>query len=275
MPKILTKIISVLFGASVICAAAVRCVQMFCYTNASTGFIIHGAEKTIVLFFIACAAVIMFSVLLCRKNAYRNPFSKQRSRRVFYFCIFAAVAMFYDFVHQCINCYKYISENVHFEWNYFIPVCLVGISAVLCAFYFIIMGVSFVTDKYDFRNLSYFHIMPVCWNLFMLLCTLTRNDDGLYAQESILHYSVLILGMLFHIAVIRCLESNLHKLRAFCFFGFLYGAMCFVLAVPRIAAIVFGADVYTTAFSASTYFFTGAFAVSLSAEALKDNLEEG
>ncbi len=51
--------------------------------------------------------------------------------------------------------------------------------------------------------------------------------------------------------------------------------MCFVLAVPRIAAIVFGADVYTTAFSASTYFFTGAFAVSLSAEALKDNLEEG
>ena len=72
MPKMLTKIISVLFGASVICAAAVRCVQMFCYTNASTGFIIHGAEKTIVLFFIACAAVIMFSVLLCRKNAYRD-----------------------------------------------------------------------------------------------------------------------------------------------------------------------------------------------------------
>lgn len=200
-------------------------------------------RKTIVLFFIACAAVIMFSVLLCRKNAYRNPFSKQRSRRVFYFCIFAAVAMFYDFVHQCINCYKYISENVNFEWNYFIPVCLVGISAVLCAFYFIIMGVSFVTDKYDFRNLSYFHIMPVCWNLFMLLCTLTRNDDGLYAQESILHYSVLILGMLFHIAVIRCLESNLHKLRAFCFLVF-YTVQCALYWLFRELRQLFSAPMF-------------------------------
>ncbi|MDE6123800.1 MAG: hypothetical protein K2G22_01050 [Eubacterium sp.] len=271
MPKLLTKMISVLFGASVLCATAVRCVQMFSYTNVSTGFIMRGAEKTIALFFILCAAIVLFSALLCRKNVYKNPFSKHKSRLVFYSCIFAAIAMFYDFVHQCINCYKYISENAHFEWNYFIPVCFVGISAVLCAFYFIIMGISFVTDKYDFRNLRYFHITPVCWNLFMLLSGLTRNDDGLYAEESILHYAVLIFGMLFYIAVIRCIDSDLRKLRIFCFLGFLYGALCIVLAVPRIAAIVFGADVYTVAFSASAYLFTGAFAVSLSAEALKDN----
>ena len=276
MPKMLTKMIYVLFGASVFSAVVLRCVQMFRYTEASTGFILRGAEKTVALFFTLCtAAVFLCSVFLSKKNSFKNPFAKHKSNAVFYSCIFAAIAMFYDFVHQCMNCYQYISENIHFEMNYFIPLCIVGISAVFCAFYYVIMGISFVTDKYDFRQFGYFHIMPLCWYLFMLLSGLTRNDDGLYAEESMLHYAVLIFGILFYISVVRCIDNNLRKLKTFCFLGFSYGALCIILSVPRIAAIICGMDVHTVTFSALVYLFTGIFAVSLSAEALKDELEEG
>ena len=121
MPKMLTKIIYVLFGASVFCAAVLRCVQMFRYTDASTGFILRGAEKTIALFFVLCAAaVLLCSAFLSKKISFKNPFAKHKSKVVFYSCIFAAIAMFYDFVHQCMNCYKYISENTHFKMNYFL-----------------------------------------------------------------------------------------------------------------------------------------------------------
>ena len=64
--------------------------------------------------------------------------------------------MFYDFVHQCVNCFNYFAKETAAGLNYFIPLCLGALCALLCALYFVMMGISFKTDTYDFRKFRCF-----------------------------------------------------------------------------------------------------------------------
>lgn len=268
MPKILKKVFSAAFGAFLLFATALRCIQLFSLTDASTGFIKRDSAGTMIIFFVSCLAFILLSAVLFKNEPLKNPFHKSESRLRTYLCIAAGIAMFYDFVYKCVACYTYYIES-SVKLNYFIPVCLAAISALLCAFYFIMMGISFKTEHYDFRDLKYYHIVPVLWNLFILFSCLSNYNDGIFAEERILHYTALIFGILFFIKLIGCIDSDFRKLRQLCFFGFSYGALSFVLSVPRMIAFVFGADLFDVDFSAVTCFFMAVFAFSLSLSALK------
>lgn len=260
MAKILSKVFSAFIGAFLLFAAALRCIQLFFMTDASTGFINGNRAGTIVLFFISCLAFILLIPVWLKNKALKNPFYKSKSRLLFLSSVAAGIAMFYDFVFKCVNGYQYAAEVSAIQLNYFIPLCLSALSALLCTLYFIMMGVSFKTDSYDFKSFKYYHIMPVFWNLFVLFSLLSDYNDGVYAEEKILHYIVLISGILFFITLIGSMNSDYKKLKWLCFSGFVYGALCFVLSVPRIIAFLFGAELNGADFSAATYLFIAAFA---------------
>ncbi|MDE6723443.1 MAG: hypothetical protein K2J55_04525, partial [Eubacterium sp.] len=145
MPKILKKVFSAVFGALLLFGTALRCVQLFLLTNSSTGFINRNAAGTIALFFASCFALMLIISILLKKEDFRNPFHKSKSRLLFYTSIAAGIAMFYDFIYKCVGCCKYAAEGSSFHLNYFIPACLCVLSALLCTIYFIMMGVSFKT----------------------------------------------------------------------------------------------------------------------------------
>ncbi|MDE6110811.1 MAG: hypothetical protein K2F65_02720 [Eubacterium sp.] len=272
MPKSLNKVFSAFIGAFLLFGTVLRSFQLFVMTDASTGFINRNRAGTIVLFFVSCLAFILLIPVLLKNKAFKNPFDYSKSRFLFFACAAAGIAMFYDFVFKCVNCYQYMAEVSALRLNYFIPLCLSALSALLCALYFIMMGISFKTDSYDFKSFRYYHMVPVFWNLFVLFSSLTDYNDGIYAEERILHYIVLIFGMLFFIKLIGSMNSDYKKLKSLCFSGFAYGALCFVLAVPRAVAFLFGAELYGADFSAVTYLFISAFAISLSFSMIK--LEE-
>ncbi|MDE6752954.1 MAG: hypothetical protein K2J59_09315, partial [Eubacterium sp.] len=172
-------------------------------------------------------------------------------------------------VFKCVNCYHYLTEVSEPRLNYFIPICLAALSALLCALYFIMMGISFKTDSYDFKNFKYYHTVPFFRNLFVLFSMLSDYNDGIYAEEKILHSIVLVFGMLFFIRLIGCMDSDYKKLRSLSFSGIFYGALCFILSVPRIIALLFGAELYHADFSAVTYLFMSVFAFALSFKMIK------
>lgn len=269
MPKILKKVFSAVFGAFLLFAAVLRCVQLFLYTDASTGFIDRNKAGTIVLFFASCLAFILLILFLLKRESFRNPFDQSESRLLFYVSAAAGVAMFYEFIFKCVNCSKYVASVSSVRLNYFIPICLAALFSLLCVLYFIMMGISFKTDNYDFRSFRYYHLVPVLWNLCILFSLLTDYNDGIYAEEKILHYAVLIFGILFFTELIRCVHSENKRLKCFCFSGLIYAALCFVLSVPRMVAFVFGAELFHVDFSAVTYLFMSLFAASLSLSAIK------
>lgn len=273
MPKISLKITFAFFGVLIAFAGALRCVHMFFYTDADTGFIKQGAVKSMLLLYAVCFLMLVMCAAFAGKADITNPFEKRKSRLVFYSAVFAGGAMFYDFVHQCINCYKHITESA-VQINYLIPVCLTAASAVMCAVYFIIMGISYKTDRYDFRYFKYYHLMPFLWLLFQAFGVLARYNDGIYAEESIVYYLTVIFGMLFFVSFLFCLDGDNKKLKAFLFFGFSYGMLSLVLSVPRIAASLFAADINKVDFSAVTYLFVGCLSASLCVAALKKNKSE-
>ncbi|MDE6658568.1 MAG: hypothetical protein K2K01_00445, partial [Eubacterium sp.] len=140
--------------------------------------------------------------------------------------------------------------------------------------YFIMMGVSFKTNRYDFKSFKYYHIMPMFWNLFVLFSLLTNYNDGIYAEEKILHYIVLIFGILFFISLIGCMNSSYKGLKWLCFLGFVYEALGFVLSVPRIVAFLFGTELSSADFSAVSYLFISAFAGVFSLSMIKNISKE-
>lgn len=264
MPKILNKVFSAFIGAFLLCGTALRCIQLFFMTDASTGFINRNRAGTIVLFFLSCLAFILFIPVLLKNKDLKNPFDKSKSKLLFFASAAAGIAMFYDFVFKCVTCYKYVQEVSVLRLNYFIPLCLSAISALLCALYFVMMGVSFKTDRYDFTSFKYYHLVPVFWNLFILFSLLTDYNDGIYAEEKTLYYIAVIFGMLFFIKLMGSMNSDYKKLKSLCFFGFAYSALCFVLAVPRAVAFLFGAELYKADFSAVTYLLMFVFAAAFS-----------
>lgn len=270
MPKTLTKIAFGFFDASVLCAAVLRCVQLFLFTDISTGFVLKEASFTAGAVYILCvSAVVLCGIFFHKKLTPADPFSKKESKPLFYICIITGAAMFYDFIHQCVNCFNYASRTTYFELNYFVPMLLTGIAAILCTFYFIIMGVSFVTDKYDFKQLVYFHLALAVWFISGFFIKFTSYDDGYLAVENNLRYAVLLFGIMFSIALIRGIDGVPAKPRTLCFAGLAYAALSFILAAPRIIAFIGGAELNKAEFSSVSYLFTGIFAAVLTIEALK------
>lgn len=269
MPEILKKTFSAFSGAFILCAVILRIIIILFYTDASTGFVRRSAAGITAIFCCCCVFPVLLYAVLISKSAISNPFDKHKSKLIFYTGIFSGAAMFCDFVYQCVNIYRVFMNGGFAELNYTIPLCLTALSSVLCAFYFIIMGVSYKTDKYDFRCLKYYHIIPLCRHLFAVFVCLTRYNDGLYSLENIMYYAVLISGMVYFILFLGCLDGNIKILKLFCIVGFLYGELCFVLTVPRIAAAFFSADIYAVDFSSAVYLFIGILSFSLSAAALK------
>ena len=270
MPKTLTKITFVFFGASVLLAAALRCVQLFSFTDASTGFVLKEASASVGAVYILCILAVAFcGIFFHKKFIPVDPFGKKESKPLFYVCILTGAAMFYDFVHQCVNCFSYASRTTYIELNYLIPILLTGITALLCTFYFIIMGISFATEKYDFRQLVYFHLTLAIWFILGLLTSLTRYDDSYLAAQNNLRYAVLFFGITFSLVLIRCIDGGTAKLKILCFTGASYAALSFILSFPRIIAFIGGAKLNEVDYSFVSYLFTGVFAAVLTLEALK------
>ncbi len=277
LPEKAEKIINGFIIIASLFAAVLRFVQMSYLTDSSTGFAVKGSEAAVGAFFVLC----VFFVGLCGVRFFlsdinTNPYDLYKSKTFAAAGAFAAAAMFYDFIHQCLNSYAYIIKTSFFELNYFIPLCFSAVSALLCSFYFIILSISFNTDKYDFRNFRTFHLAPVFWLLCTLVTRLTRYDDGIYAVESILHYAVIIFGIIFFLSAARCIDGGADSLKLLCFSGVSYGLLSIILALPRIGAVILKIQVYPVTFSSLAYLLTGVFALILCVQVIKkDKSKEG
>lgn len=274
MPKIVKNFISIFLSLTALSAIVLRVVQLIKYTDVETGHILQSAKTTMLYFYLTCVIIILLSALIAYKSKNcNNPFENKKNKTLSLFSLFAGVSLFYDFVHQVLNCYEYIEKTSQIQMNYIIPLALVGISALASSFYFFLISSYFISNKYDFRQLKYFHLMPTMWMLFKLLICIVTYVDERYAEEAFFEYAVLIFGILFFIFVIKCMDNKEFNINHVVFTGLSYGLCSLIISVPRIFADFTKIETSEVSFSSITYLFTGIFALVFSVNALESKIQ--
>ena len=152
------------FGIAIsIAALALRCVQVFKYTDFETAHIVKSASGTVSAFYVFLAAsVILFSfaVVGCKPFPSAN---RKGGKAIFALCVLAGAGMFYDFVYRCILCFEYASATRHLVANRFVPMIFTAVFALLSAVFFFVLGISFKTARYKMSSLWFLYISPVMW----------------------------------------------------------------------------------------------------------------
>ena len=93
-----------------------------------------------------------------------------------------------------------------------------------------------------------------------MLVGLTAYGDALYDVDSALKNFCLVFGLLFFFFYAAQREKTFSRMGALAFFGYTYGALCFVLVVPRIVSLIAGVSLTAPEYSSPAFLFTGAFA---------------
>lgn len=249
------KILFTLLGILTFSAISVKTIQLTVSINA------HYGSNVDLALYILCALIMIIcaAASFTAKNCERS-FLNEKSKALSFSCYLAGASLFSDFIHQCLNCYCYISENSELQLNYLIPLALVGLSALASAYYYYIFGSSFRSDTYDFKQLKYFHFMPASWIFFRLLTCIVTYTDKSVGAEALLQYAVLIFGIAFYLLFVKLIADDGFKLQGLAFTGLMYCAFSIIISFPRIIAWLLGKAAASVTFTSAAYFFTGIFA---------------
>lgn len=266
MPRVKKPIFLLTAFSAFLAALILRCVQLFRLTDLQTGALIRGSEKSAAVFFALVAAFAVFTAAFAFVQGDIKAADKCKSRAVSVFSMLCSAAMFFDFVSQCLSCYDYASKSAYVALNKIIPMALAGAFALLSAIYFIVIGISFSSNRYDFRQLHIFCLFPFLWALCGALTDLTDYAGGILDTESVLKSLMLLFALLFFFFFAGNVLGGKSEmqLKALVFSGLVYGMLCTAACVPRFIAFVFRLGLAAAPYSGVSFMFSGAFAAAVS-----------
>lgn len=247
--------------AAAFAALALRCVQVFKYTDYETAHVLKSASESVAAFYSLLAASAVFFALSVIKYKPFSSVNRMRGKSIFALCLLSGAGMFYDFVYRCILCFDYVSSTQHPAANRLTPMICTAIFALFSAAFFIALGISFKTTRYQMSSLWFLYISPVMWAISGLLSLLTVYDDVFFAEETFLKYAAMIAAVVFFLLFALGEDKDKSALPALVAAGLVYGSFAISLSVPRIAALAAGLPLVGADFSSVSFLFTGLFAV--------------
>lgn len=183
--------------AAAFAALALRCVQVFKYTDYETAHVLKSASESVAVFYSLLAGSAVFFALSVIKCKPFSSVNRMRGKSIFALCLLSGAGMFYDFVYRCVLCFDYVSSTQHPAANRLTPMICTVIFALFSAAFFIALGISFKTTRYQMSSLWFLYISPVMWAISGLLSLLTVYDDVFFAEETFLKYAAMIAAVVF------------------------------------------------------------------------------
>lgn len=266
MPKVKKPILLFTAFSAFLAAFVLRCVGLLGLNGSETGTVIKENEKASLAFFALTAVFIALTAAFAFIQSDIGSAYKCESKAVSVFSMLCCAAMFYDFVVQCLNCYNYASKSAYVALNKIIPMALCGAFALLSAVYFAVIGISFSSSRYDFRQVRAFGLFPLLWALCGVFTDLTDYTSSVLDEESVLKSLMLLFALLFFLFFARTAEEseNGAKLKALVFSGLSYGMLCTAACVPRFIAFISRRAAQPASYSGVAFMFSGAFAAAIS-----------
>lgn len=181
----------------------------------------------------------------------------------------AAVGFFVSFVQSCLSLYYLISGGKYFTAVSVIVKTVIAVCALLSAIYFITVGMTLTTKRYDFRLFRLFHIVPVIWSAGGLL-EIAENSgvSALYDVNGVLKFFVLAFSLGFFYFFARGINAEKVNRVTLLFAGELRFTAFVLFADSAITAAVngfseIGAELLSCVTALTISFFCFAFECSI------------
>ncbi len=260
-----SKLLTACAALTTVGAVVIRCIQLFYYTDLSTGYVLSDAKNLITdLYINIVVSVLLFAVTsFAFFNKKTSEVDFVEGKGMFFMSLLCTAGMFYDFIFQCVSCYNYISKTAYIAVNRIIPMILCVVSALICCAYFAILSQSSRTSRFEFGRLKILCFAPFLWVFCNVLVSLTEYGDALYDVDSALKNFCLVFGLLFFFLFAAQSEKTFSRMGTLVFFGYTYGALCVVLVLPRIVSLIAGISMPVPEYSSPAFLFTGLFAFAV------------
>lgn len=228
-----------------------------------------GALSYVLYVLLAVCTALSGLYASLKKNMPKTFAPESENRKLAFVIFLLSVSMFFDFIHQCFNCYDYVQRVSYVEYAYVIPMGVSGILALVCSFYFMTFALTYRNSNYDFRNFTWFHFSPILWAFVRMLMIMSRLVDIKNNFEICCEFLFLAALLGFMFCVISAIERNGESTtKFFVFSSFTAFSMAAVLVIPRMIMIIMGyaQKMESVTFSNITYIMLGVFAIALAAD---------
>ncbi len=266
MQKTRVKLPVYLISLSVIASCILRFFLLLSYTDKDTGYIKNGIALAVVIYVLLFCTAVLTAIYSRNKQISNNLLSFNKNVKLQCFsAAFLAVSFFIDFIHQCFNCYLELSKAGYVDYTYLAVLIVSALSALLSSFYFMCYSMTANGSGYDFRNLTFFHFVPVIWGIARLIVMMLRIIDIRQDVESVLEFLMLISVMIFLFCFVSMLDRKGRGTKALVFFALSTFFVSLVLVIPRLVLILIGRAelLFSVTYTSLSYFAIGIFAVVL------------
>lgn len=207
--KTASKVIFAFSAVTCFAATGIRIYQVLYQTDYETGFLIHTKSNSAYIFYAVMVIGLLVTAsfyFLIRKKDVKITYPHDKKLSGFSFAV--AVFFFFDFLHQALNCYRYIEKSESTQLNVLIVMGLVGIAALVSCFYFITYGIANSSSDYNFKNFGYLYLMPSAWAFCRLLTLLIDVISVKFAVDTVVEVIYLIFAILFFGLFAICIDST-------------------------------------------------------------------
>lgn len=261
------KITMVILTVSVISACIIRFFQLLRFTDSKTGLVNSNEKLTYILYAFILLVFICSAVYYAKgKKNLPEVFETGKNNRLFLSSVLLCVTFFFDFIHQCYNCFLHIQSNVYVEYAYVILLGLSGFFALLSSFYFLTFAVTVRGSNYDFKNFTLLHFTPVLWAFAGLFVIMIKIVDIKAGAQTVCEFIFLAAVLVFFICLISAVDrSSESAARTIVFFCCIVFSMSLITALPRLAVFLSGSKelLYSATFSSVTYIALGIFSLTV------------
>lgn len=265
MQKSRIKVPVFLIILPVIASCVLRFFLLLKYTDNDTGLITGGSIMMIIMYALAVLSIVLIAVYSNNKAPGNNLLSTDKfSRASGIASLMAAVSLFCDFIHQCINTYYEISRGSYTDYLYLFVLVLCVLFALLSSFYFISYYVTQSGLNYDFKNLNLFHFVPILWGISRLFVMLQKIIELKNNAEGLIEIVFLSCMLGFFICFVKVIDKNGVGSVALVFFAYCAFFVSLLLVAPRILIMLIGKRelLFEVPYTMISYLASGIFAIT-------------
>ena len=138
---------------------------------------------------------------ICR-NSFASAFVFKNRFHLDVFSVVTAVGFLVEFISLCHVIYQSLQSGLWHRATVFVPQCMIALFALLSALYFCCAAMSYHSERYDFRSLKLWHLVPLLWAVSRMLTLMTSADELRSNPNIVLKYAALAsaLGFLYMMA---------------------------------------------------------------------------
>lgn len=128
-----------------------------------------------------------------RHDDYAPAFCYDNSFRLDLLGYIASIGFFVDFVYNSVRVYLAVDNGSSRNLISFLPLCIGLAMALLCSLYYAIVGLSFGSTTYDFKELKLLHLAPIFWIVVRIISVLPQAVKPGEDVDMVLEYVVLAM----------------------------------------------------------------------------------